>query len=70
MADVLRLFVAGVWLVHGVYNKLLGGSPRHLAIIQSVPGLAGADGSRRRRFRFDGTVIRRNTSRKNSPDTS
>ena len=46
MADVLRLFVAGVWLVHGVYNKLLGGSPRHLAIIQSVPGLAGAEGTR------------------------
>ena len=28
--------VAAVWLVHGLYNKLLGGSPRHLAIVQSV----------------------------------
>jgi hypothetical protein len=46
MAGALRLFVAGVWLVHGVYNKLLGGSPRHLAIIQSVPGLTGAAGTR------------------------
>jgi Uncharacterized conserved protein (COG2071)/DoxX-like family len=39
-----RLFVASVWLVHGGYNKLLHGSPRHLAIAQSVPGLAGATG--------------------------
>jgi hypothetical protein len=35
-----------VWLVHGLYNKLLGGSPRHLAIVQSVPGLSGAAGER------------------------
>lgn len=42
----LRLSVASVWLVHGLYNKLLGGSPRHLAIVQSVPGLAGAAGVR------------------------
>ena len=35
-----------MWLVHGLYNKLLGGSPRHLAIVQSVPGLAGAAGER------------------------
>lgn len=42
----LRLGVAGVWLVHGLYNKLLGGSPRHLAIVQSVPGLGGATGER------------------------
>ena len=40
----LRGFVAAVWLVHGVYNKLLSGSPRHLAIVQSVPGLSGATG--------------------------
>src|SRR5215831_9195938 len=46
MAAALRFFVAGVWLIHGVYNKLLGGSPRHLAIVQSVPGLAGAAGAR------------------------
>jgi hypothetical protein len=42
----LRVTVAGVWLIHGLYNKLLGGSPRHLAIVQSVPGLAGAAGLR------------------------
>jgi uncharacterized protein YqjF (DUF2071 family) len=36
--------LAAVWLVHGFYNKLLGGSPRHLAIVQSVPGLAGDAG--------------------------
>src|SRR5215831_14967134 len=46
MAAALRFFVAGVWLVHGLYNKLLGGSPRHLAIVQSVPGFAGAAGAR------------------------
>jgi hypothetical protein len=46
MATALRLFVAGVWLVHGLYNKLLGGSPRHLAIVQSVPGLSGSMGRR------------------------
>ncbi len=37
-------FVAGVWLVHGAYNKLLHGSPRHLAIVQSVPGFGGTAG--------------------------
>ena len=42
----VRPFVAAVWLVHGLYNKLLGGSPRHLAIVQSVPGLAGVTGAR------------------------
>src|SRR5207247_9444154 len=30
----------------GLYNKLLGGSPRHLAIVQAVPGLHGAAGAR------------------------
>ena len=39
-------FVAGVWLLHGLYNKLLGGSARHLAIVQSVPGLDGVTGER------------------------
>ena len=39
-----RLLVASVWLVHGLYNKLLGGSARHLAIVQSVPGLEGNTG--------------------------
>ena len=38
------LFVASVWLVHGCYNKLLHGSPRHLAIVQAVPGLGGTVG--------------------------
>ena len=42
----VRPLVASVWLVHGLYNKLLGGSPRHVAIIQSVPGLAGLNGER------------------------
>jgi len=46
MAAALRFFVAGVWLIHGLYNKLLGGAPRHLAIVQSVPGLAGVVGVR------------------------
>lgn len=46
MATALRFFVAGVWLIHGLYNKLLGGSPRHLSIVQSVPGLAGSAGAR------------------------
>jgi hypothetical protein len=38
------LVVASVWFVHGAYNKLLHGSPRHLAIVQAVPGLSGATG--------------------------
>ena len=36
--------VAAVWLVHGLFNKLLHFSPRHLQIVQSVPGLAGSRG--------------------------
>lgn len=40
----LRLAVASVWIVHGIYNKLLHGSPRHLQIVQAVPGLSGATG--------------------------
>jgi len=46
MTAALTPALAAVWLVHGVYNKLLGGSPRHLAIVQSVPGLEGAAGRR------------------------
>jgi len=38
------LTVASVWLVHGLYHKLLGGSPRQLAIVQSTPGLDGTAG--------------------------
>jgi uncharacterized membrane protein YphA (DoxX/SURF4 family) len=42
----MTIALAAVWLVHGLYNKLLGGSPRHLAIVQSVPGLQGIAGER------------------------
>lgn len=38
------IVVATVWLVHGLFNKLLHFSPRHLQIVQSVPGLAGSRG--------------------------
>jgi hypothetical protein len=38
------LIVAATWLCHGAYNKLAGGSPRHLAIVQSTPGLDGPAG--------------------------
>ena len=44
VARVARYVVASVWLVHGLYNKLLGGSPRHLQIVQSTPGLDGVAG--------------------------
>ena len=40
------VFVASVWLLHGLFNKLLHGSPRHLQIVQSVPGLSGDAGLR------------------------
>jgi uncharacterized membrane protein YphA (DoxX/SURF4 family)/uncharacterized protein YqjF (DUF2071 family) len=40
----LSLAVASVWLWHGLYHKLLGGEPRHLAIVQSVPFLDGEVG--------------------------
>lgn len=40
----LTALVASVWLFHGLGNKLFGLSPRHLAIVQSVPGLDGARG--------------------------
>jgi hypothetical protein len=46
VGGVAAVAVASVWFVHGLYNKLLGGSPRHVAIVQSVPGLAGARGER------------------------
>jgi DoxX-like family/Uncharacterized conserved protein (COG2071) len=45
MTRTLTPALAAVWLVHGLYNKLLGGSPRHLAIVQSVPGLHGVAGA-------------------------
>jgi uncharacterized protein YqjF (DUF2071 family) len=44
LGAVSALLVALVWVIHGAYNKLLHGSPRHLAIVQSVPGFDGAMG--------------------------
>ena len=44
MRSLAGLLVAATWLVHGLFNKLLGGSPRHLAIVQAVPGLGGSTG--------------------------
>ena len=41
---IASLAVAGVWIVHGLYHQLLHGSPRHLAIVQSIPGLDGSTG--------------------------
>ena len=41
---IAAALVASVWLYHGVVNKLLGASPRHLLIVQTVPGLAGRTG--------------------------
>jgi hypothetical protein len=38
VASAARWSVAATWLVHGAYNKLLGGSPRHLQIVQAIPG--------------------------------
>jgi uncharacterized protein YqjF (DUF2071 family)/uncharacterized membrane protein YphA (DoxX/SURF4 family) len=45
-AGLSTVLVASVWLLHGLFNKLLHGSPRHLQIVQSVPGLSGAAGQR------------------------
>jgi hypothetical protein len=38
------LVVASTWLIQGLYSKVLGGSPRHLQIVQSTPGLDGTAG--------------------------
>ena len=46
LPGISSVIVASVWLVHGLYNKLLGGSPRQLAIVQSIPGFDGAIGER------------------------
>ena len=43
---IAAVVVAAVWLVHGLYNKVLHGSTRHLAIVQSIPGLDGIAGER------------------------
>ena len=37
IARPLGYFVAGVWLYHGLVNKLLHANPRHLEIVRSVP---------------------------------
>lgn len=37
LARALAALIAGVWLFHGLFNKLLHGEPRHLAIVRSVP---------------------------------
>src|SRR5262249_30590025 len=44
IGSISTAIVASVWLVHGLLNKLLHFSPRHLQIVQSVPGLAGSRG--------------------------
>lgn len=44
LAWISTSIVASIWLVHGLLNKLLHFSPRHLQIVQSVPGLAGSRG--------------------------
>lgn len=36
--------VAGVWLYHGVWCKLLGGCPEQARIVGEVPGLGGGRG--------------------------
>jgi uncharacterized membrane protein YphA (DoxX/SURF4 family) len=46
VGDICAWLVAVVWLVHGGWNKLLGGSPRHLAIVQAIPGFEGVAGER------------------------
>lgn len=44
VASISTAIVASVWLIHGLFNKLLHFSPRHLLIVQSVPGAAGRRG--------------------------
>jgi uncharacterized membrane protein YphA (DoxX/SURF4 family)/uncharacterized protein YqjF (DUF2071 family) len=44
VGELVAWLVGIVWLVHGGYNKLLGGSPRHLAIVQAVHGFDGTTG--------------------------
>lgn len=39
---VLAVFIAGVWLVNGLYCKLLNGVPRHERIVAKVLGDAHA----------------------------
>jgi uncharacterized membrane protein YphA (DoxX/SURF4 family) len=41
---LVRLSIALVWLYQGIWCKLLGGLPRHLAIISAVPFIGPAAG--------------------------
>jgi len=52
------ILVAGTWLTHGLYNKLLHGSSRHLAIVQSVPGLSGPELATQKARRSGGNLYR------------
>src|SRR3954469_12435575 len=45
MRPMPRLAAALVWLYQGLWCKLLGRCPGHRAIVQTVPGLAGAAGT-------------------------
>lgn len=44
MNTLVRCGVAGVWLVFGLYFKVLGRVPRHRAIVQRVLEAAGLPG--------------------------
>jgi hypothetical protein len=37
------LFIAGVWIFHGLYSKILNGIPRHRMIVAEILGEAIAD---------------------------
>lgn len=37
------LFIAGVWIFHGLYSKILNGIPRHKMIVGEILGEAIAD---------------------------
>lgn len=37
------LFIAGVWIFHGLYSKVLNGIPRHKMIVAEILGEAIAD---------------------------
>jgi DoxX-like family len=41
-AGVARALVAAEWVHEGLYKKVLGGDPRHEAIVGSVPGLSAS----------------------------
>ena len=37
------LFIAGVWIFHGLYSKVLAGIPRHRSIVAAILGERFAD---------------------------